>query len=144
MKIIHSLYAGGTRGARVLNLAVSLVWALGTLLYLLKVIEIEIPKELIESIVLVFALSCVTTISSLLSLVVKCYRETLKYISLHFGALLNAIVASGFAVQYPPLSMTTITSALFALWLLGAAYFAMESCKECVNQGVKNASNDRH
>lgn len=131
MKIIQSLYAGGTRGARVLNLAVAVVWVLGSALHFFNVIEIEIPQELAESIIWVFILAYVTAISSFLSLAVQKYRETLKYLSLHFGALLSSIIAAGFAAEYPPLSMTTITSTGFALWLLGAAYFAMESCRAC-------------
>lgn len=134
MKIINTLYAGGTRGARVLNFSVSLMWTLGIFLYSLKIIPVDIPPELTESLVYVFALAFVTSVSSLLSLLVQKYREILKYLSLHLGALLNALISAGFAAEYPPLSMTAVSSVLFSIWLLGAAYFAMETCNlNCKN-----------
>lgn len=135
MKIISSLYAGGTRGARVLNAAVALIWSLGTLVGYYGWLNIEIPG-FTHPLGLLF-LASTTFIISILSLVVTKFRETLKYLSLHLGALLNTLIAAYFATQIP-IAMTSITSALFAIWLLGAAYFAMECCQDLKNKGTKN------
>ena len=135
MKISHfinSLYVGGTRGARVLNLLVSLVWICGLTSSKLRYDYIVIPEGIKEDINLFLAVALTTSVLSFSSLIARQNRITLKYIGLHTGSLFHAMVAVGYSLGSHNITVSSITSMMFAMWLLGAAYFDMESsCQSC-------------
>ena len=128
--MIKELYAGGTRGARVLNLVISIAWLIAIILDSLG-FEVEIPNEFAKTdphISVLIVLNILVAIASLLRIK---FREIAKYVSLHLGALFHALIAAYLTLESPPLDMMVITSTLFSLWLLGAAYFSMSECKDC-------------
>lgn len=129
---IDSLYVGGTRGARVLNLLVGLVWAMCLTYNKLNYNYIEIPEGIKNDINLYLVVGITTCILSLSSLIAQRYRTTLKYIGLHTGSLFHSMIAVGYSVGTHNITITSINSMMFAMWLLGAAYFDMErSCNSC-------------
>ena len=135
MKISHfinSLYVGGTRSARVLNLLVSLVWIVSLTSSKLCYDYIKVPDGIREDINLFLAVALTTSVLSFSSLIAKQYRTTLKYIGLHTGSLFHAMVAVGYSIGTQNITVSSITSMMLAMWLLGAAYFDMErSCEGC-------------
>lgn len=129
---INSLYVGGTRGARVLNLLVSLVWIVSLVSHKLGYYYIELPEDIKDDINLFLAVALTTSALSFSSLIARQYRTTLKYIGLHTGSLFHAMVAVGYSIGAHNITVASIASMMFAVWLLGAAYFDMErSCQSC-------------
>lgn len=133
-KAIQNLYSTGTRGVRIFNLAISSVWLVISTLYYMA-IETDIPSGIINYIGIIWSLSLITTIMSINSLTKSRYRVMHKYISLHTGALLQAVICVGYAEGYPPLPVAPITAFLFSLWLIGAAYFVMDNDLISTNTG---------
>lgn len=145
---IRSLYFGGTRSVRVINTIISFAWFIALMLHITTDLHVQLPKSIhgeplpdggngfggdVKILIIMSFISGVTAVGSL---TLKKHRHCLKYVSLHAGALTQALISAAYTAYYPPLAMTAVTSIIMALWFLGAAYFVME---EPSTQGDSNA-----
>lgn len=148
---IRSLYFGGTRSVRVINTIISFAWFIALVLHITTNLHVQLPKGIhgehlpnggygfdasngdVKILIIMSFISGVTAVGSL---ILKKHRHCLKYVSLHAGALTQALISAAYTAYYPPLTMTAVTSIIMALWFLGAAYFVME---EPSTQGDSNA-----
>lgn len=158
---IHSLYFGGTRSVRVINVIISLAWFIALLLHSAADFKLQIPQELQQSVRLginyangghhgleflrtnsdagnagndlkvLLIMTLFSAVTGIGSLICTKFRHILKYVSLHAGALAQALISAAYTAYYPPLTMIAVTSLIMALWFLGAAYFVMEEPKNC-------------
>lgn len=148
---IRSLYQGGTRSVRVINTIISFAWFIALTLHITTDLKVQLPGAIhgvhlpgatnggyefdgdVKILIIMSFLSSITAVGSLLF---DKHRHCLKYVSLHAGALTQALISAAYTAYYPPLTMTAVTSIIMALWFLGAAYFVME---EPSTQGDSNA-----
>lgn len=145
-RFIQTLYFGGTRSVRVINLITSLTWLIALFLHSTTDFQLALPmginnqphlahlahlahpaySELGPEVRILIIMSLLSTVTAGGSLMLRKYRHCLKYVSLHAGALTQALISAAYTAGYPPLTMTAVTSIIMALWFLGAAYFVME------------------
>lgn len=147
---IRSLYFGGTRSVRVINTIISFAWFIALVLHITTDLRVQLPKEIHAHLPdgghefgasggdarILIIMSFISGVTAVGSLILKNHRHCLKYVSLHAGALTQALISAAYTAYYPPLTMTAVTSIIMALWFLGAAYFVME---EPSTQGDSNA-----
>lgn len=145
---IQSLYFGGTRSVRVINTIISFAWLIALVLHVTTDLHVQLPKgihgeplvggghEFGGDVQILIIMSFISSVTAVGSLILKKHRHCLKYVSLHAGALTQALISAAYTAYYPPLTMTAVTSIIMALWFLGAAYFVME---EPSTQGDSNA-----
>lgn len=146
---IRSLYFGGTRSVRVINTIISFAWFIALILHITTDLHVQLPKGIHDEHLpngggngfdgdaqILIIMSFISGVTAVGSLILKKHRHCLKYVSLHAGALTQALISAAYTAYYPPLTMTAVTSIIMALWFLGAAYFVME---EPSTQGDSNA-----
>lgn len=139
---IRSLYFGGTRSVRVINTIISFAWFIALVLHITTDLHVQLPgvvnggHDLGGDVQILIIMSFISGVTAVGSLTLKKHRHCLKYVSLHAGALTQALISAAYTAYYPPLTMTAVTSIIMALWFLGAAYFVME---EPSTQGDSNA-----
>lgn len=155
-RFIQTLYFGGTRSVRVINLITSLIWLIALVLHSTTDFQLALPmgidnqpyqhpadSEFGPEVRILIIMSLLSTVTAGGSLLLRKYRHCLKYVSLHAGALTQALISAAYTAGYPPLTMTAVTSIIMALWFLGAAYFVMEEPNGDAATPVRNASNGR-
>ena len=143
MKLITEyVYAGSTRPVRVLNFILSTVWFLVAVFFLTKYLVV-LPKGILHNLPVILTLAGVTSVLSFLSLFKIQYDSFYKCVSLHTGALLQAMIGVGYTNSYPSLEVASIITFMLALWLIGAAYFVMYQDLETEESTNANDSTNR-
>ena len=141
MKLItEHVYAGSTRPVRVLNFIFSTVWFLAAVFFLTKY-PVVLPKGILHNLPVILTLAGVTSILSLLSLFKIQYDSFYKCVSLHTGALLQAMIGVVYTNSHPSLEVASIITFMLALWLIGAAYFVMQDLETEESTNANDSTN---
>ena len=141
MKLItEHVYAGSTRPVRVLNFILSTVWFLAAVFFLTKY-PVVLPKGILHNLPVILTLAGVTSILSLLSLFKIQYDSLYKCVSLHTGALLQAMIGIVYTNSHPSLEVASIITFMLALWLIGAAYFVMQDLETEESTNANDSTN---
>ena len=141
MKLItEHVYAGSTRPVRVLNFILSTVWFLAAVFFLTKY-PVVLPKGILHNLPVILTLAGVTSILSLLSLFKIQYDSFYKCVSLHTGALLQAMIGVVYTNSHPSLEVASIITFMLALWLIGAAYFVMQDLETEESTNANDSTN---
>lgn len=141
MKLItEHVYAGSTRPVRVLNFILSTVWFLAAVFFLTKY-PVVLPKGILHNLPVILTLAGVTSILSLLSLFKIQYDSLYKCVSLHTGALLQAMIGVVYTNSHPSLEVASIITFMLALWLIGAAYFVMQDLETEESTNANDSTN---
>lgn len=117
-------YGRDTRPAQMLNALVSVIWIVLLLVQEFQVETVNIPSVIQSQIYVCIWLSVATVIFAIFGLATKNRpHQIFKTFALLLGAMNQAIIANGYATEFPPLDIQLVVSTVLCIWFLAAVLF---------------------
>lgn len=124
---LYTLFGRDTRPTQVINVGVSICWAIALALNLYGVVEVNLPTLVKSHSASLFHLAVVTTFFGAMGLItIGRAHQVFKAFGLVLGALGQAILANGFVSKFPPLDMLMVVCAGLSVWYMLAVLYILK------------------
>lgn len=124
--ILSLMYGRDTRPAQILNTLVSVLWVVLLLIQEFNIEAVNIPPVVQSQIVMGIWLCTLAVVFACLGLVTYGRpHQIFKTFALLLGALHQAIIANGYATEYPPLDIQLVVSTVLSVWFMLAVLYVL-------------------
>lgn len=122
--VLYIIFGRDTRPTQVINVVVSIFWAIALALHTYGYMQVELPHQVEVYSVALLQIVIVTVFFGAIGLVTRGRPHQLfKSFGLVLGALTQAILANGYVSQFPPLDMQMVICAGLSVWYLLAVFY---------------------
>lgn len=122
--VLYIIFGRDTRPTQVINVVVSLFWAIALALHIYGYMQVELPQQVESYNVALLWIVATTVFFGAIGLVTRGRPHQLfKSFGLVLGALTQAILANGYVSQFPPLDMQMVICAGLSIWYLLAVFY---------------------
>lgn len=121
---LYIIFGRDTRPTQVINVVVSIFWAIALALHTYGYMQVELPHQVEVYSVALLRIIVATVFFGVIGLF-TCGRphQLFKSFGLVLGALTQAILANGYVSQFPPLDMQMVICAGLSIWYLLAVFY---------------------
>lgn len=121
---LYVIFGRDTRPTQVINVVVSIFWAIALALHTYGYMQVELPHQVEVYSVALLRIIVATVFFGVIGLF-TCGRphQLFKSFGLVLGALTQAILANGYVSQFPPLDMQMVICAGLSIWYLLAVFY---------------------
>ena len=122
--VLYIIFGRDTRPTQVINVVVSIFWAIALALHTYGYMQVELPQQVESHSVALLRIVTATVFFGVIGLF-TCGRphQLFKSFGLVLGALTQAILANGYVSQFPPLDMQMVICAGLSIWYLLAVFY---------------------
>lgn len=122
--VLYIIFGRDTRPTQVINVVVSIFWAIALALHTYGYMQVELPHQVEVYSVALLRIIVATVFFGVIGLF-TCGRphQLFKSFGLVLGALTQAILANGYVSQFPPLDMQMVICAGLSIWYLLAVFY---------------------
>ena len=121
---LYVIFGRDTRPTQVINVVVSIFWAIALALHTFGYMRVELPQQVEVYSVALLQIVTATVFFGVIGLVTNGRPHQLfKSFGLVLGALTQAILANGYVSQFPPLDMQMVICAGLSIWYLLAVFY---------------------
>lgn len=122
--VLYIIFGRDTRPTQVINVVVSVFWAIALALHTFGYMQVELPHQVEVYSVALLRIVIATVFFGVIGLVTRGRPHQLfKSFGLVLGALTQAILANGYVSQFPPLNMQMVICAGLSIWYLLAVFY---------------------
>lgn len=122
--VLYIIFGRDTRPTQVINVVVSIFWAIALALHTYGYMQVELPHQVEVYSVALLQIVIATVFFGAIGLVTRGRPHQLfKSFGLVLGALTQAILANGYVSQFPPLDMQMVICAGLSVWYLLAVFY---------------------
>lgn len=122
--VLYIIFGRDTRPTQVINVVVSIFWAIALALHTYGYMQVELPHQVKVYSVALLQIVIATVFFGAIGLVTRGRPHQLfKSFGLVLGALTQAILANGYVSQFPPLDMQMVICAGLSIWYLLAVFY---------------------
>lgn len=124
--ILSLMYGRDTRPAQILNTLVSVLWVVLLLIQAFNIEAVNIPVSIQSQIATGIWLCALAVVFAMLGLLTHGRpHQIFKTFALLLGALHQAIIANGYATEYPPLDIQLVVSTVLSVWFMLAVLYVL-------------------
>lgn len=121
---LYLIFGRDTRPTQVINVVVSIFWAIALALHTYGYMQVELPHQVDAYSVALLLIVTSAVFFGLIGLVTRGRpHQIFKSFGLVLGALTQAILANGYVSQFPPLDMLMVICAGLSIWYLLAVFY---------------------
>ena len=122
--VLYIIFGRDTRPTQVINVVVSIFWAIALALHTYGYMQVELPHQVEVYSVALLRIIVATVFFGVIGLF-TCGRphQLFKSFGLVLGALTQSILANGYVSQFPPLDMQMVICAGLSIWYLLAVFY---------------------
>lgn len=121
---LYLIFGRDTRPTQVINVVVSIFWAIALALHTYEYMQVELPQQVDAYSVALLQIVIAAVFFGLIGLVTRGRpHQIFKAFGLVLGALTQAILANGYVSQFPPLDMLMVICAGLSIWYLLAVFY---------------------
>lgn len=121
---LYLIFGRDTRPAQVINVVVSLLWAIALALHAYGYMQVELPHQVESYSVALLLIVTSAVFFGVIGLITRGRpHQIFKSFGLVLGALTQAILANGYVSQFPPLDMQMVICAGLSVWYLLAVLY---------------------
>lgn len=122
--VLYIIFGRDTRPTQVINVVVSIFWAIALALHTYGYMQVELPQQVESYSVALLQIVIAAVFFGVIGLVTRGRPHQLfKSFGLVLGALTQAILANGYVSQFPPLDMQMVICAGLSVWYLLAVFY---------------------